>query len=275
MQRLDEDIVSLFTKRVYDIAGVTDSKVKVELNGQSVPVKTFVDYADLYLSTVENKTLPKIIEKKSDRWEVVCSLSDGQFQQVSFVNAICTSKGGTHVEYIANQITSRIQAALLKKNKKLNIKPHQIKANLWIFVNTLIVNPAFDSQTKETLNTKQANFGSTYELSEKFMKEMLNSGIVELIMVVAQAKEQAQLAKSLGPGKKKQKLFGIPKLEDANLAGTKQGSACTIILTEGDSAKSLALAGIDVIGRDRFGVFPLKGKLLNVREATDKQISEN
>jgi DNA topoisomerase-2 len=77
----------------------------------------------------------------------------------------------------------------LKKNKKLNIKPHQIKANLWIFVNTLIVNPAFDSQTKETLNTKQANFGSTYELSEKFMKEMLNSGIVELIMVVAQAKE--------------------------------------------------------------------------------------
>lgn len=275
MQRLDEDIVSLFTKRVYDIAGVTESKVKVELNGQSIPVKTFVDYTDLYLSTVENKTLPKIIEKKSDRWEVVCSLSDGQFQQVSFVNSICTSKGGTHVEYIANQITSRIQAALLKKNKKLNIKPHQIKANLWIFVNTLIVNPAFDSQTKETLNTKQANFGSTYELSEKFMKEMLNSGIVELIMVVAQAKEQAQLAKSLGPGKKKQKLFGIPKLEDANLAGTKQGSACTIILTEGDSAKSLALAGIDVIGRDRFGVFPLKGKLLNVREATAKQISEN
>lgn len=81
--------------------------------------------------------------------------------------------------------------------------------------------------------------------------------------------------KSLGPGKKKQKLFGVPKLEDANLAGTKQGSQCTIILTEGDSAKSLALAGIDVIGRDKYGVFPLKGKLLNVREANAKQISEN
>lgn len=125
------------------------------------------------------------------------------------------------------------------------------------------------------MNTKQSNFGSTYELSEKFLKEMLASGIVELIQSVALAKEQAQIAKSLGPGKKKQKLFGIPKLEDANLAGTKQGSECTIILTEGDSAKSLALAGIDVIGRDRFGVFPLKGKFLNVREATAKQISEN
>lgn len=74
----------------------------------------------------------------------------------------------------------------------------------------------------------------------------------------------------MGPGKKRQKLFGIPKLEDANLAGTKNGKECTIILTEGDSAKSLALAGIDVIGRDKFGVFPLKGKLLNVREASAK-----
>lgn len=59
------------------------------------------------------------------------------------------------------------------------------------------------------------------------------------------------------------------------MAGTKHGSECTIILTEGDSAKSLALAGIDVIGRDRYGVFPLKGKFLNVREASAKQISEN
>jgi DNA topoisomerase II len=140
---------------------------------------------------------------------------------VSFVNGICTSKGGTHVEYIASQITSRVQAALQKKNKKLTIKPHQIKANLWLFVKALIVNPAFDSQTKETLNTKSANFGSTYELSEKFLKDVLSSGIVEIITSVAQAKEQAQLAKSLGPGKKQQKLFGIPKLEDANLAGTK------------------------------------------------------
>lgn len=90
-----------------------------------------------------------------------------------------------------------------------------------MFVNSLIVNPAFDSQTKETLNTKQSSFGSTYELSEKFLKEVLNSGIVEIITSVAEAKEQVQLAKSLGPGKKKQKLFGIPKLEDANLAGSK------------------------------------------------------
>lgn len=107
------------------------------------------------------------------------------------------------------------------------------------------------------------------------MKDVLASGIIESIVSVAKAKEEAKLAKTLGPGKKKAKLLGIPKLEDANLAGTRNGDQCTIILTEGDSAKSLALAGIEVVGRDHYGVFPLRGKFLNVREAPNKQIMEN
>ena len=101
------------------------------------------------------------------------------------------------------------------------------------------------------------------------------SGVVELILQVAQAKEEAKMNRNLGAGKKKSKLLGIPKLEDANKAGTREGDKCTIILTEGDSAKSLAMAGIEVIGRDLYGCFPLKGKLLNVRDANTKQIGEN
>ena len=276
MQRLEDDIVSLMIKRVHDLAGVIDPKVRVMLNGSTViECKNFSQYADYYLTNEENKELPKIMEAKNDRWQVICSLSDGAFQQVSFVNAICTSKGGTHVDYISGQIVSKILAALQKKNKKLQIKPHQVRANLWLFVNCLIVNPAFDSQTKETLNTKAAKFGSTYELSDKFMKDVMKSGIVELCLQVAQAKADIKMARDLGPGKKKAKLLGVPKLEDANKAGTREGHKCTIILTEGDSAKSLALAGIEVIGRDYYGCFPLKGKLLNVRDATSKQIGEN
>ena len=52
-------------------------------------------------------------------------------------------------------------------------------------------------------------------------------------------------------------------------------STITLILTEGDSAKAFAIAGLSKTGRDRFGVFPLKGKLLNVRDCTDKKASEN
>ena len=142
-------------------------------------------------------------------------------------------------------------------------------------MNCLIENPAFDSQTKETLNTKSSDFGSKIELTEKFLKAVLDSGVVEAILSIAKAKEEAKMARSLKPAGKKSKLFGVPKLEDANDAGTRNAEACTIILTEGDSAKSLALAGIELVGRDKFGVFPLRGKFLNVREASNKQIMEN
>ena len=71
------------------------------------------------------------------------------------------------------------------------------------------------------------------------------------------------------------RLSGLPKLSDANNAGTRKAQECTLILTEGDSAKSLAVAGLSVVGRDNFGVFPLRGKLLNVRDAKHEQIMKN
>ena len=99
------------------------------------------------------------------------------------------------MNYIADQITKKLEEAIKKKNKKLVIKPHQIKANLWLFVNCLVENPAFDSQTKETLATKPVNFGSKVELSETFLKDILKTGIVESILFVAKAKEEAKMAK--------------------------------------------------------------------------------
>lgn len=102
MNGLDEDTVSLFTKRAYDMAGVSDPKVKVYINNKRIEIKNFSEYCDLYLTNDENKDLPKIVEQKNERWEIVASLSDGQFQQVSFVNSISTIKGGTHVSYIVD-----------------------------------------------------------------------------------------------------------------------------------------------------------------------------
>jgi DNA topoisomerase-2 len=103
------------------------------------------------------------------------------------------------------------------------------------------------------------------------IKEILKLGIVDTVIQIAKAKAMTKLAKATG-GQKKTKLTGIPKLEDANEAGTRNSEKCTLILTEGDSAKALAMSGLSVIGRDYYGVFPLKGKLLNVREANTKQL---
>lgn len=139
------------------------------------------------------------------------------------------------------------------------------------------MNPSFDSQTKEALTTKTRDFKSSYEFSDKFMKELIKkSRIIEKVSRLAQAREENKMMRTLNQGqKKKVRLIGIPKLEDANDAGTKHGEDCTIILTEGDSAKSLALAGIEVIGRDRYGCFPLRGKFLNVKDAASNKIMEN
>ena len=93
----------------------------------------------------------------------------------------------------------------------MKVKPFQIKGHLWIFVNCLIENPAFDSQTKETLTLKPSLFGSKCELSEKFIKEVLKTGIVDDIYNQAKHKQMSKLAKMTG-GTKKSKLTGIPKL---------------------------------------------------------------
>ncbi|XP_042857446.1 DNA topoisomerase 2-alpha-like isoform X2 [Penaeus japonicus] len=277
METLDKDIVSLMARRAYDIAASTKG-VKVYLNGKRVPVKNFKEYVDLYLKDkVDDADNPvkAVYENVSERWEVAVALSDKGFQQMSFVNSIATTKGGRHIDYVTDMIVKNLTETLKKKNKSgVQIKPFQIKNHMWIFVNCLIVNPTFDSQTKENMTLQAKSFGSKCSLSDKFINNVMKCGIVEAVMTWARFKQQAQL-QSKCANRKQNKLKGIPKLEDANDAGTKFSSDCTLILTEGDSAKALAVAGLGVVGRDRYGVFPLRGKLLNVREASHAKILEN
>ncbi|CAF3850431.1 unnamed protein product, partial [Rotaria magnacalcarata] len=146
----------------------------------------------------------------------------------------------------------------------------------FLFVNCLIENPEFESQAKKQLATEKKNFGSTclIKSDENFLKDIVKkTGIVESVINWLEHRQDAKLHKQSGT--KTSKLKGIPKLDDANDAGTKNSVNCTLIVTEGDSAKALAVAGLGVIGRDRYGVYPLKGKLLNVREATTKKMTEN
>ncbi|XP_077062065.1 DNA topoisomerase 2-alpha [Siphateles boraxobius] len=277
MQALDKDTVALLTRRAYDIAGATKG-VRVFLNGKKLPVNGFRSYVDLYLKDKVDETgspLTIVHESVNERWEVCLTLSDKGFQQVSFVNGIATTKGGRHTDYVADQIVSKLIEVVKKKNKAgVAVKPFQVKNHMWLFVNCLIENPSFDSQTKENMTLQQKNFGSTCSLSDKFIKQANVCGIVESIMNWVKFKAQAQLNKKCS-AVKHTKIKGVPKLDDANDAGGKNSTSCTLILTEGDSAKTLAVSGLGVVGRDRYGVFPLRGKILNVREASHKQIMEN
>ena len=272
MPFLDDDTVSLLCKRAYDFAGTSNSKgpkLNVFLNGKKIEAKNFEQYINLYQGIEK----PIGFERPNERWEIGFGVSDGTFQQVSFVNSICTIKGGTHVNYIADQATARLVNFIKKKNKGTEVKASQIKNHLAVYVNCLVTNPSFDSQTKDFLTTKVSALGSKCEVTEKMLKMIEKSDIVDHVLNWAKFKQNNELKKK--GGAKKAKILGISKLDDANFAGTSRSKDCTLILTEGDSAKALAMSGIGVVGRDYYGAFPLKGKLLNVREAPHAQILKN
>jgi DNA topoisomerase-2 len=195
-----------------------------------------------------------------------------EFIQVSFVNGIYTSKGGKHVEYILNQITRKL-AEFIEKKKKIKVNPNSIKEQLILFLRCDIENPAFDSQTKDFMNTPMTKFGSKCDVSDKFIEKIAKMGVMEAACAITEVKENKAAKKT--DGTKSKSVRGIPKLDDANWAGTDKSKECMIIFCEGDSAKTGVISGLSSEDRNIIGVYPLKGKVMNVRGENIKKVSEN
>ena len=272
---LTADMAALFLKRTYDIAAVTDKTVKVKYNGQLVPVRHFQQYVDLYIGAKgDAAAVKRIYENPDPRWEyVVCLTTTDEFAHISFVNGIYTPRGGKHVEYITNQIVRKL-AEVIKKKKKVDVKPNTIKEQLMLFLRCDIENPSFSSQTKDELGTAVANFGSSCKVSDEFIEKLAKMGVMDAACALTEVKDTKAAKKT--DGAKTRTIRGIPKLVDANYAGSPDKSAqCTIILCEGDSAKAGIISGLSKEDRNYIGVYPMKGKLFNVHGETTKRISEN
>ena len=269
---LTPDIISLLRKRVYDIAAITDKSLKVKYNSELVPIKNFQQYVDLYIG--DKSDSPRVYEDSNEsRWEYAVALTpNNEFTQVSFVNGIHTAKGGKHVEYILGQITRKL-CEFIEKKKKVKVNPNSIKEQLILFIRCDIENPAFDSQTKDYMNTPSSKFGSKCEVSDKFIEKVAKMGVMDAALQLTEVKENKAAKKT--DGMKSKSVRGIPKLTDANWAGTEKSKDCVVIFCEGDSAKAGIISGLSSEDRNTIGVYPLKGKLLNVRGETVKKISEN
>ena len=270
-QGLSNDLLALFKKRVYDVAAVTDKSLKVKYNSNIVPVKNFQQYIDMYIGD-KNET-PRVYEEHGERWEYAVALTpNNEFMQVSFVNGIHTAKGGKHVEYILNQITRKL-VEYIEKKKKTKVNPNSIKEQLILFLRCDIENPAFDSQTKDFMNTPSSKFGSKCEVSDKFIEKVAKMGVMDAACALTEVKENKVAKKT--DGAKTKSIRGIPKLTDANWAGTEKSKECIVIFCEGDSAKAGIISGLSSEDRNIIGVYPMKGKILNVRGESIKKISEN
>ena len=267
MTEISKEMQRLIERRVWDLAMTLGKEVKVSLNGTPVKCKNLTDYAKGFgCDTV-------LYETPNERWHIAIADSpvDKQFS-MSFVNGIWTSKGGTHVDAVTNQVVGHI-VDYLETKKKVKVKPSLVKDHLAIFITSMIENPSFTSQTKETLTTKSSAFGSSPKLSEECLKKIISKlAIVPKILEAQSAKDAKDNSKT--DGKKQSRITGIPKLDDAISAGTKDSTKCTLILTEGDSAKAMALSGLSQEQRKFFGVYPLKGKVLNVKDTSDAKVEQ-
>ena len=246
-------------KRTWD-AAMWCAKCKVSFNGQKLDVPSLADYAQMHLGEVPTTKM------HTENFDIVVAHStSGAFQQCSWVNGIATTKGGTHVDKVTKALCDAIAA-----DKRVTVKQAQIKAALFVFVRAVVVNPTFSSQTKAECTSK---IQDAIDLKPKFVKDVLATGVLDDLVALGLAKVEKELKKT--DGAKKSRITGVPKLDDANWAGTHRSHECTLIVTEGDSAKALAIAGLSVVGRNAYGVFPLRGKPRNVRDATVKQVTEN
>ena len=254
------DFLKLVEKRTWD-AAMWCTKAQVYFNQKLLEVKNLEEYAQMHMGDVA------LAKMHTENFEVVVGHStSGGFQQCSWVNGISTTKGGSHVD----KVTKVLCEAIVADKRCATLKPAQIKASLFVFVRAVVVNPTFSSQTKAECTSKIVE---PIDLKPKFVKDVLGTGVLDDLVSKGLSLVEKELKKT--DGAKKSRITGIPKLDDANWAGTHRSHECTLIITEGDSAKALAIAGLSVVGRDRFGVFPLRGKPRNVRDASVKQVTEN
>jgi DNA topoisomerase-2 len=281
MNTITSDMEALFIKRAYDMAGVCGVSVSINGDKKKIKFKSFKEYIGKYQFTAVEEGMTNITTEfssvqyfDSERWQVgVVYAPDQSFKHISFVNSICTYHGGKHVDHVVDKLVDNIKEAITKKQKKMTIKPATIKEHLIVFVNSIIVNPAFTSQVKENLKTPVSKFGSKCDLTDKFLKSIQKLGIVTHVIDNISQKDQNKMSKGSSKGSKS--INKITKAVDAPKAGTTQSENCWLILTEGDSAKALAMEGLKVINRDYYGVFALKGKLLNARETSASVLSKN
>lgn len=264
---LDEGNILRIQKRVYDVAGCNPD-IKVYWNDTLIKIKNFDEYCRMYLD-------PQIdlVVDQTDSWHVCVAPSDNDtFEHTSFVNGVDTFNGGTHINYVVENIIYKVRDFILKKYK-LEIKPNNIKQQMRLFIKCKINAPTFPSQTKDYLSTQPSNYGFPWSPSEKFMTKLLSSGVVQNVLDWAEGEQRkadlAELKKINAAMSKTNYLKKILKFDDAT---TKNRSQACLFLTEGDSASRPILSARN---SQTQGVFPLKGKMLNVRDVKISKIITN
>ncbi len=258
LERIDDIHYRMMEKRLYDAAG-TNLNLKIYLNGKQIKFESFADYCSMYADG--------IIFEKGKGWEVGFAPSE-TFRHISLVNSAMTRDGGTHVNYIADQVVNYLRERIRKKYKA-DLKPNEIRNHMFVFISCTVNNPSYSSQTKEKLITEPKNFGTSHIVSEKTLKDIFASEITQVILDWVNRKNEADEKAAVRAANKSLSKEKISKLIEAKGRDRRR---CSLMLCEGDSP----MAGFRKYRNpETQGAFPLRGKSLNVRELSEKKTIEN
>lgn len=260
---LDDEHYKMLVRRTYEIAA-TNTHLSVTLNGKAIKFKGFKDYAAMFSDSR--------VDFGNDRFQVSVFHSKEGFQHLSFINSTNVRQGGTHIDYVMNQIIGGVREYVKKKTKQ-DVKPSDIKNHFFLLINATLNNPRYGEQTKENLTTPPKDYGTTLDVDAKTLQKIIKSDIVAEIIEWAENKQKleelAALRKKNKDLDKGNSLRDITKYEPAN---SKNRGRCILFIAEGDSAaKPLQSAR----NPEFHGIFPLKGKPINVRERKLKDLLEN
>lgn len=261
MNGIDDITFALLKKRAMDVAAC-NPKIKVHFNEELFHFKTFYEYCALYTDN--------LFYEESKYWQVGVGVSPtGDMEHVSFANSVHTKDGGSHVDYIANQLSDALRI-MIKKKHKVDIKPAEIKKHFFLFINATIINSDFNSQTKEKLINNSKDFGTEHIISDEIVKRIFKSDIVETILDWIDKKKLAQERAELRALNKNLAKTKVLDLVDAKARSNRE--KCVLGIFEGKSALNPVRRYRDA---QLFGAFPLRGKFRNVNELTNSQVVKN
>jgi DNA topoisomerase-2 len=262
MKGIDDDNVAALIGRVYQVAAC-NPHLKVYLNGTRIAFKSFKDYIEMFTD--------EYVYDDTAHWKIGIAASEEGFTHISFVNGTHTKTGGTHIDYVANQICAELRA-FIKKKHKIDIKPSELKQHFRLFIDAQMVNPRYSSQTKDDLITETKDYKTSWTANDKFINKILKSSIVQNVLDWAEAKARQEELKELRKLNKASDKANLKHIEKFNDATEKNRSLCSLFLAEGDSA-----AGPIRGARNPkiHGVYALRGRPVNVSAAPLAQVKEN
>jgi len=256
--------------------------VKIDFDIESYAKARYPHALDNYLHIQDFLVTPHGMTKKTAKiypqFEVVVLDTPNNDQEnfcefAAMVNGNITRSGGSHVDAVFKEVSKHLFDIVGNKDRVNKINISHVKKNVCIVLICRLENPDYGGgNTKDKLTNHEK---LVFHLPPKFVEYIKGWKCIEALLEMLDMKDSKSLQKT--DGVKKPHVNIKRKCFDANWAGTDRSDKCILMIVEGNSAAGYAESLQKFIegGKDIYGWYPLRGKPLNVRNASNDKLETN